>query len=151
MGAPLDIVNRSACIGIVLLWSFALPGCDNVTSAEIAAESPERIDPVCIDAAARLLGLAEKFDRLPERPGATEFQVKRGPAVMGILVTEGPPHTVRTAFGWIGRESDEVELESLQLLSDVHTAIVQSCGIQAPPAKITTRCKTRHCKNWLKP
>jgi len=61
----------------------------------------------------------------------------------------GPPHTVRMAFGWIGRESNEVELASLQLLSDVHSAIVQSCGIQAPPAKITRRCKTRHCKNWL--
>jgi hypothetical protein len=113
-------------------------------------ESTARIDPACVDAAARLLGPAERFDRLPERPGATEFHVKRGSASMNILVAEGPPHSVRMAFGWIGRESDEVELASLQLLSDVHTAILQSCGIQAPPAKITTRCKTRHCKNWIK-
>ena len=144
-------MNNRACIGIVLLLSFALPGCDDVTSAEIAVESPERIDPVCVDAAARFLGPVERFDRLPERPGATEFQVKRGPAVMSILVADGPPHTVRMSFGWIGRESDEVELASLQLLSEVHIAIGQSCGIQAPPAKITTRCKTRHCKNWPTP
>nr|WP_298720446.1 hypothetical protein [uncultured Steroidobacter sp.] len=142
-------MNKIACMAIVLVSSSSLVGCEKVTSAEIAVETPVRIDPACIEAAAPRLGPTERFHRLPDRPGGTEFHVKRGPAATTILVADGPPHTVRMAFGWIGRESDEVERASLQLLSDLYAAIVESCGIQAPPAKITTRCKTRHCDNWM--
>lgn len=112
-----NIVNRSACIGIGLLLSFALPGCDNVTSAEIAVESPVRIDPACVDAAAPLLGPAERFDRLPERPGERRSRARITATAIGCSRCRRPVVRHSSAYR---EDHDTLQDSSLQELGHAH-------------------------------
>lgn len=142
---------RGAFISLILGLSWALVACDKVTYGDVLIETPTAVDPVCIERAVQDLGLADSLRRAPERPGAVELQVRRDLASLSILATETPPYTVRMGFAWLGKQAHDVERASLRLLQDVHAAVMSACDIEQPPAKISTKCETRHCDEWVRP
>lgn len=151
MSSGSTIFARRASIGLVVGLSLALVACDELTYAEIKIETPSALDPACIERAARDLQLADSLGRAPERAEAVELYLRRSPAKVTVLVTRVPPYELRTSFGWLGKEPHAVERAHLRLLQDVHPALISACGIVQPPAKISTRCATRHCDEWARP
>jgi hypothetical protein len=156
-GVPVAMSRRSrifgkrASIGLVVGLSLAVVACDKLTYAQIQIETPSALDPTCVERAARDLRLTDSLGRATERADAVEVYLRRSPATVTILVTRVPPYQLRTSFGWLGKESHAVERAQLRLLQDVHVAVMSACGIEQPPAKISTRCATRHCDEWARP
>jgi hypothetical protein len=139
--------KKHAWLSLVLGLSCALVACDKVTHVSIEIEAPANIDPTCVDAAAQYVDATQKFARAREEDGAVGFSVRRGSASVGITVYQ---RTITMNFGWFGNESEEVERASLMLLDDVRRAVIRSCDIQRPPARITRRCAISGCDELLK-
>ena len=139
--------SRSACRSLVVGLSCALAACETMSYGRIVVEAAATVDPTCIDRAAEFVNLEDRFDRLPQQQGAVEFAVKRGIAAVGVHIYED---TITMSFGWHGRESRDVEQAAVRLLDDVRRAVIRSCDIQRPPAKITTTCSIRDCEKLLR-